>query len=432
MKLFKVAALGSVAVVALSGCGLGSGGSSAASSKVQQSVDSSAKLSGTISFQTWALKNDKFTPYFTKLIADFEKQHPGTTINWIDQPGDGYADKVSSEISSNSLPDVVNLPPDIAYAAVKAGALLNLAKSDPKINQTYVKSGLSDYTYKGVDGTYAYPWYLGTDVSYWNTDILKKAGIDQSNLPTTFDGLVAAAKKVHDATGGKQFLMSRKPNLYDIMSTGAPIMNSDGTKFTFNTDAAAAMIGKYADAYKAGYMPREVLSSDYQGNDTLFKKQQVGWTTSTGYYITSLKTDNPTLVPKVIGSPAIGLAPLYSQGISVSAKSKNPALALAFAQFVTSNANQTAFVGVAKGFLPGTQAAQSDPRFTTSDGTPAGNAAVLGAKTLPKAKSLGAPQWDQQDSDYLDQQIALAMTGKQTPKQALDNAVNKANSLLSK
>lgn len=31
---------------------------------------------------------------------------------------------------------------------------------------------------------------------------------------------------------------------------------------------------------------------------------------------------------------------------------------------------------------------------------------------------------------YLNQQVALAMTGKESAKQALDNAVNRANQLL--
>jgi multiple sugar transport system substrate-binding protein len=74
-----------VGVLALAGCG----GSS-----------TPAGLSGTITFETWSLKNDKFTPYFNAAISTFEAAHKGTTINWIDAPGDGYSQKVASEVAS--------------------------------------------------------------------------------------------------------------------------------------------------------------------------------------------------------------------------------------------------------------------------------------------------------------------------------------------
>src|SRR6476469_2869262 len=100
-----------VALATLAGCGVG-GGSTGDS---QKQVDPNAAIKGTITFQTWSLKGDKFSPYFTALVAAFQAKHPGTTINWIDQPGDGYPEKVTSQVTSNSLPDVVNLPPEIAY-----------------------------------------------------------------------------------------------------------------------------------------------------------------------------------------------------------------------------------------------------------------------------------------------------------------------------
>jgi len=197
-----------------------------------------------------------------------------------------------------------------------------------------------------------------------------------------------------------------------------------------HTPAAEAVIQKYADAYKAGYMPSNVLSSDYLGNSALFSKEEVGWTTGTGFFIQGVAQSNPTLAKFIKPSAAIGTPPLYVQGISVSAKSKNLPLALAFAQFVTNNDNQTAFVKLAQGFLPGSAAAGQDPSFSKSDGTPQGDAAVLAYQGMQKAVNFTPPTWSQDMGNYLDQQIALAVSGKESPKKALDNAVTKANQLL--
>ena len=425
-SVIRLGTVAAAAVLTLTACGVGSSSSNAG----QKTVDTKAPIKGAITFQTWSLKGDKFTPYFTALIKDFETKNPGTTINWIDQPGDGYPEKVTSQITSNSLPDVINLPPDIAYSATKVGALLDLSKNDPTLTADYVKSGLTAYTYAGQSGTYAFPWYLGTDVNYWNTAMFKRNNVDTTKYPTTLDELIADAKTMHDNSHGKDYLMSRKPDLSDFANAGVPLTNADGTKFTFNTPAAEAVIDKYTAAYKAGYLPTSVLSSDYQGNTALFDKEEVAWTTSTGYFIQGMKLTEPGLVPKIAPSIAIGTPPLYVQGISVAAKSKNLPLALAFGEFVTNNANQLAFVKLAQGFLPGTTAAASDPSFSKSDGTPAGDAAVLAYQSMQKAVNFSPPTWTQEMKDFLDQQIALAMTGKESSKSALDNAVNKANQLL--
>lgn len=425
-----VSAIAVAATLLAAGCGVGSKSSPGDSGKT---VATTGALSGSITFQTWSLKNDKFTPYFTKLIADFKAAHPGTDVNWIDQPGDGYPTKVTSQVATGSLPDVINLPPDIAHAVAKTGNLLDLKKNVPTLDTDWVKSGLNAYNYQDIDKAasfFGFPWYLGTDVSYWNKALMAKDGLDATKPPKTFDELVAQAKVMHDASGGKDYLMSRAPGLSDIANTGTKLLNDDGTKFAFNTDAAAAMLDKYTQAYKAGYLPSNVLDNAYEGNSALFSKQQVAWTTGGGNLITSLKQENPSLAANVLPSPALDTAPLYVQGLSVSSKSKNPALALAFAEYVTDNENQVAFIKLAPGFLPGSAASANDPAYSKSDGTPQGDASVIAYKDLTTAVNFTPPIWTDAMNTLLNQEIAKAMTGKETAKQALDNTVNQANALL--
>ncbi len=60
------------------------------------STDASGKVEGDITFQTWNLRAN-FSDYFEGLITDFEKKYPGTHVKWVDQPGEGYADKISAD-----------------------------------------------------------------------------------------------------------------------------------------------------------------------------------------------------------------------------------------------------------------------------------------------------------------------------------------------
>jgi multiple sugar transport system substrate-binding protein len=419
--------LAALASLTLTACGVG--GTSSAGG--DQKVATDRPLSGSITFQTWSLKNEKFTPYFDALIKDFESRHPGTTVSWLDQPGDGYSDKVTSQVTGGNLPDVVNLPPDIAHSVAKVGGLLDLARNAPALTKDYVRSGLTAYTYTDLGtGTYGFPWYLGTDISLWNKGMLERDGLDPTHLPKTFDELVAQARTMHDRSGGKDYLMSRPPGLSDIVNSGTPLMTPDGRKFAFATAGAAAVLDKYTAAFAAGYLPSDVLTSTYEGNSALFNKQVVAWTTGGGNYISSTRQTNPGLVPQIVPSPALDTAPLYVQGLSVSARSKNLPLALAFAQFATDNANQAAFVKLAPGYLPGTTAAAADPAYSRSDGTPQGDAAVFAYQDMQQAVNFTPPVWTNAMDTFLNQQIALAMTGKESSTQALQNAQDRANQLL--
>ncbi|TWD73240.1 carbohydrate ABC transporter substrate-binding protein (CUT1 family) [Kribbella amoyensis] len=423
-RLTGVAAL-AVAALSLAGCGLGASEESAGA---KPTVDANAQITGEVSFQTWALK-PKFTSYVEGVIKAFEAKYPGTKVTWLDQPGDGYDKKVLSQASAGQLPDVTNLPPEFALPLAKQGLLLDVASADPAVKTDYVEGGVTAYQYQGVDGTFGYPWYLNTDIDYWNSAKFAAVGLDAKNPPKTFDELLAAAKVMHDKSNGQEYLMSRLPGIGDFTNAGVKIVSDDGKKFTFNTPEAVALLDKYREAYKNGYLPRDILTQEYLGNSKLFTQSKVAWTTGGGNAIVDFQKDNPSLKGKVVPSPALDTPPLYVQGLSVSAKSKNQAAAIALAKFVTNAENQAAFAKIVNIF-PSTKASANDPYFSKSDGTVESDAKVLAFESLAKAKSLQPAVISGGTNDFINQQISLAIAGKVTSQQALDAAVAKADQLL--
>ncbi|PZE57319.1 sugar ABC transporter substrate-binding protein [Curtobacterium sp. MCPF17_001] len=386
------------------------------------------EVSGSITLQTWAL-TPTYTDYLNGVVKAFEKKYPDAKVKLVDQPGDGYADKVLSQASSNSLPDVVNLPPDIALPLAKRGFLQDVSKDDSKLSSTYVEGALAAYDYKGVDGTFGYPWYLNTDIDYWNKTMFEKCGLDPASPPKTTDELFTQAETMHQKCPD-DYLMSRKPGLSDFSLAGVKILNADGTKFTFaNSSKAADLITKYAKAYKDGLMPSSVLNTDYLGNSTLFTQGKVAWTTGGATAISDFEKNNPSLKGNIIVSPALDNPPLYVQGLSVSAKSKHIATAEALAAFMTNAENQEAFAHLVN-ILPSTKSSQSDPFFSKDDGTVQAKARVLANEALKTAKNLNPVEANSAMTDFLDQQIALAMKGGTTPEKALQTAQDKMNTLL--
>lgn len=415
-----IALLAGAAATALVLTGCSSGGGGAGSGD--------GDISGTITLQTWAL-TPTYTDYLNGVVKAFEKQHPDAKVKLVDQPGDGYADKVLSQASSNSLPDVVNLPPDIALPLAKRGFLQDVAKDDTKLSSTYVKGALAAYKYKGVDGTFGYPWYLNTDIDYWNKTMFTKCGLDPASPPKTTDELFSQAETMHQKCPD-DYLMSRKPGLSDFSLAGVKIVNDKGTKFTFaDSSKAADLISKYAKAYKEGLMPSSVLNTDYLGNSTLFTQGKVAWTTGGATAISDFEKNNPSLKGNIVVSPALDNPPLYVQGLSVSAKSKHIATAEALASFMTNAKNQEAFAHLVNIF-PSTTSSQSDPFFSKDDGTVEAKARVLANDALKTAKNLNPVEANSAMTDFLDQQIALAMKGDTTPEKALQTAQTKMNTLL--
>ncbi|MEV0533855.1 sugar ABC transporter substrate-binding protein [Kitasatospora sp. NPDC050463] len=424
-RIWAALTMAAVTTAALTGCGLSS---DPKSDDTAASAAATGDVKGKVSLQTWALK-PKFTDYVQGVIDGFQKKYPGVEVDWLDQPGDGYSDKVLSQAAAGTLPDVVNLPPDFALPLARQSLLLDVAKADPKLAEEYVAGGIDAYRFTGQDGTYGYPWYLNTDVNYWNSELLTKNGLDPKALPATLDELIAQARVFKEKSGGSTYLMSRKPGLGDLVNAGVKVMADDGKSFTFNTPEAAALLDKYRAAFKEGLLPKDVLTDTYAGNSKLFNSGTAAWTTGGANFITSVATDNPTLAPKIVSSPAMGTPPLYVQGLSIPKNSKNPAAAVALARWVTSPENQAAFAHLTSIF-PSTKASAGDPFFSKGDGSNAGDAKVVAFTSLAKAKILQPVQVDDAMSTVVKQQIALAISGDVSSKQALDTAVERCNQLL--
>ncbi|WP_175954012.1 extracellular solute-binding protein [Schaalia sp. Marseille-Q2122] len=387
---------------------------------------------GEITFQTWSLKNDRFTPYFESVIAAFEKDNPGVKVNWIDQPGDGYEDKILQQANSGELPDVINLPPEFAYKLAQVDQLVDLKAADSAKVGEYVEGATNAYVYPNIDGVYGYPWYLGTDLNWYNTKMLSEAGVDATKLPTDLDALFAMASEVAKATNGNVKMISDVPRTGTLSAAGVEIFK-DG-QFVFNTPEAVKVVERYKKAYEDGAMPAEALNADYLGNKTLYFQGKTAWTTGAAGFASDLAKEAPTLVPDTVVTPRIGHPPLFIQGISVAKTSKYPELALKFAQFVTNTDNQVEFVKIAQGFFPGTKEANANPDTFTS--VIESDLQKVATEAAAAAMGDATPEYPIQftyDMDtYLKQQMALAVKGEIGIQEALDKAVEYANKNLVK
>ncbi|MEU2715378.1 sugar ABC transporter substrate-binding protein [Streptomyces sp. NPDC007205] len=412
-----------VLVLPLSACGPdgGDGGS----------TDASGKVEGDITFQTWNLRAN-FKPYFEGLIADFEKKYPGTHVKWIDQPAEGYPDKLSADAGGGTLPDVVNVSPDLVAPLARAGLALDLDKTAGTYRSEYLDGAWASHQVPGMSGTYAFPWYLNTGPLFYNKALFTKAGLHPGRPPKTYDELFADALQMAKKSGGKVATLANVPTIEDFGRYGVTLMNKQGTAFAFNDTKGVELLGRYKELYDAKALDPQALTATPESSGKKFLTGAVAMNPGSALDLDNFRKNAPSLYRNIGITDQItstGHVNMYVMGVMVNSHTKHPPAAVAFAHFVTDARNQMSFAKKVAIF-PSTAGSLNDPYFTKEDGTDETRVRIAAAKSLKTAVNYTPVLFSDQMKTALRNEVAKALQGKESPRQALDNAVNAADRLL--
>ncbi|MFK0104302.1 ABC transporter substrate-binding protein [Streptomyces sp. NPDC091217] len=421
----RVFALAAAALLALplSACGSGEDGGG--------STDASGRIEGDITFQTWNLRAN-FKPYFDGLVADFEKKYPAVHVKWIDQPAEGYADKISADAAGGTLPDVVNVSPDLVAPLAKAGLALDLDKAAAKYKSEYLEGAWASHQVPGMSGTYAFPWYLNTGPLFYNKSLFKEAGLDPAQPPKTYDDLFADALRMAKQSGGKVATLANVPTIEDFGRYGVELMNKEGTGFAFNDAKGVELLTKYKELYDAKALDPQALTATPESSGKKFLTGAVAMNPGSALDLDNFKKQAPNLYKSIGITDQItstGHVNMYVMGVMVNTRTKHTPAAVAFAHFVTDAQNQMSFAKQVAIF-PSTAGSLDDPYFTKEDGTDETRVRIAAAKSLKNAVNYTPVLFSDQMKTALRNEVAKALLGKESPKAALDNAVKACGQLL--
>ncbi|MGW3138684.1 ABC transporter substrate-binding protein [Streptomyces sp. NPDC001139] len=407
----------------LSACGSGGDGGG--------STDASGKVEGDITFQTWNLRAN-FKDYFEGVIADFEKKYPDTHVKWVDQPAEGYADKISADAAGGTLPDVVNVSPDLVAPLAKAGLALDLDKAAAKYKKEYLAGAWASHRIPGMTGTYAFPWYLNTGPLFYNKSLFEKAGLDPETPPKTYDDLFADALELAKKSDGKVATLANVPTIEDFGRYGVELMNKQGSAFAFNDAKGVQMLAKYKELYDAKALDPQALTATPESSGRKFLTEAVAMNPGSALDLGNFKKQAPNLYKNIGITDQItstGHVNMYVMGVMVNSKTRHTPAAVAFAHFVTDAEHQMSFAKKVAIF-PSTAGSLDDPYFTKEDGTDETRVRIAAAKSLKNAVNYTPVLFSEQMKTALRNEVAKALQGKESPKAALDNAVKQCNTLL--
>ena len=380
--------------------------------------------------EMWTLAlSPTFDDYINGVIAEFEADHPGVTVNWVDLPDGGFPDKFFASIAAGQAPDVVNLNTSRMRLAVKEDALVNLSENaTPEQLSIYFPSLLDSSSVGG--SVYALPWYQAPTILMYNRGIFEQAGLDPESAPTTYEEAIQLAQTIREAT----FLEGIAPLPFPedwLVQNGVDILSEDGTEPAFNTPEGVAALQTYVDAVENRAVSQDAINFDYQKAIGDFAGGQAAMLVTGPQFLRTVESDGPDVYANLGLAPypqtATGIIPNAIQNMVVPAASDNVDLAIELANFVTNDANQLAFAKLVSIF-PSTVEAAGDEFFCSDQESLEGRARCIQAQSIDRSFD---NQVRQDIKDEIRKAFGEAMIGQKTAEQALEDAAT-AVSVLAK
>jgi N,N'-diacetylchitobiose transport system substrate-binding protein len=133
----------------------------------------------------------------------FQSDHPGTTVNIQYQGWGDHLQKFDATLAGGGGPDVIEMGNTEMTKYMAAGAFADISSSKSSFDNSgsWLKGLAASGVYKGK--TYGVPYYAGSRVVTYRSDLFKKAGI--SKLPNSTAAYSADAKKIMAKNGKKGF-----------------------------------------------------------------------------------------------------------------------------------------------------------------------------------------------------------------------------------
>ncbi|OJU45655.1 MAG: sugar transporter [Microbacterium sp. 69-7] len=383
-KLGAFALLG-VSAVVLAGCAAGDSGGNDASG-----TPAPAQL------RVWLNGTDTPQDARDYLVKTFEAQNPGSTLVIEEQQWTGLVDKLTTSLSSNDTPDIVEMGNTQSPAFTSSGALLDISDIKDTIGGDDLLPGFVEAG--SWDGKlYAAPYYSGARIVFYNTAQYATAGVQ---VPTTLDEYVASGEKLAQALPGVSGVYFPGKDWYNALpfiweNGGEVAVQKDGKwEAQMSSDASVKGIEQVQQLMTtASLAPKD-------GDETEawvpFRTEKAATLSAPSWAYWSIVADEnkaDTALTKTVGFYALpgkngGAAQVFAGGsnIGISAKSAHPELAKSALEIMLSDDYQTLLAKA--GLVPAKKALGSQVAAATPELAKIISDAAANAKLTP-----ASPKW---------------------------------------
>ena len=252
--------------------------------------------------------------FLTKGVELFEKANPNIKVD-ITQEAFAASTQFETLLSSS---EIAGTTPDIGQLYVGGQVEQNakfLLPLNKLLGQSYINSltgwQFVSKNYKVGSTIYAVPYGQGYYYAvYYNKALFKKAGVSTTNLPTTWTGLVALAKKLK-AKGVTPFEFGEKEGYFgawtqDAMMSGldgdAGVLNMYTGKQSLNSSLLIKPYTAWHGLFAGGLTNANAATLTYTSGIAEFAAGKAAMTITGEYY--------DTQISKGLGASNVGLFPV--------------------------------------------------------------------------------------------------------------------------
>jgi N,N'-diacetylchitobiose transport system substrate-binding protein len=337
---FKLSAVAlvSAAAIALTACGGGTTPTSPETTGGTTPATSNAPAPQGGEIRVWLVGTD--TPQAARdyLKSTFEAENAGSTLVIEEQQWTGLVDKLTTSLSSNDSPDIVEMGNTQAPAFTSAGALLDLTPIKGDLGGDDLLPGFVEAgSYDGK--LYAAPYYSGARLVFYNTEQYKTAGVE---VPTSLDQYVSNAVTLTEKLDGVSGVWFPGKDWYNalpfIWENGGEVavVGADGTwDAQFSSAESQAGLKQVQEIMTKGSLaPKD---GDETESWVPFRTEKAASLSAPSWAYWSIIADEDqkeTALTNTLGYFALpgkdgGAASVFAGGsnIGISAKSANPELA---------------------------------------------------------------------------------------------------------
>jgi N,N'-diacetylchitobiose transport system substrate-binding protein len=355
----------------------------------------------------------------------FQKDHPGWTVDVQYQNWGDHLQKFDATLAGGNTPDVIEMGNTEMVKYMAAGAFADLTS----MKSTFANSGswLKGLADSGKFGgkVYGVPYYAGSRVVTYRTDLWNKAGI--KSAPSSLTQFTAYARKLAAKNGKKSFspVYIAGTDWYFAMSFvydyGGTIARTQGGKWVGSLDSPKSVAGltAYKNFFAASSKASKTSDEAHPAPYDVYAQGSAASIIGPGWYSccvgNTFKTSTAQFVmpSHIKGQPMPGF--LGGSDLAVPAPSKNVALGADWVKDFTSTEGERSL-----------QQKGNIPNATNLLGNSVNERAAARSWFVPAAK-----HWvDVENGNILRNMLAQILKGKLTVKQAAASASDNITSVL--
>lgn len=375
-----------------------------------------------LELEFWTINlSPRYDNYFNKMIAEYEEKNLGVKIKWEDVSFSSIKQKLLYNIAEGNSPDVVNLSTELARPLMEEDLLLSISEIEYK--DEYYAGLWEAGVFEGE--SYAFPWYVSTQILIYNTDIFLVSGLDPINPPKSLGELAEYGKTIKDKTGIYGFMPQIRLH-HEFIKAGIPLFVENGkNQLGFVNEKAEEIIKWYSDLKEEGVIPEDTVTEGFNLALSRYMDGELGILITGSQFLDRIKERAPYIyeVTEVAPLPLREeeLLSAAVMNLVVPASSEYPEEATDFAHFMTGDYAQLIFAKEAN-VLPSVKAAMDDSYFNKDDGELIDKARQISVKQLENAvdMTLTIPSADLLIR-AIDEEFARAFNGKISSDNALKN-----------